>query len=334
MSKLLEAGPAPTGPAHRTRATSGRWRPSYAAVAGLGVVFCVVPLVANSYWTFLFATFFAYALAVMGARVLFGMAGQLSLAQATFMGIGAYTAAIATTHLGLTAVYEIVLVIAATVAASLLVGLPALRVSGLRLVLLTLAFGELFQWWLREQRDLTGGPQGLAVDSLFIPGVNTGSLHFLYFLALGCAAVTTFFLARLPHTQLGRRLEAVRSSDMITLSVGAQPRVVKLIAFIIAGVLAGIAGLLLAHIDGAVSPKSFDLFSSVYIIVAVIIGGARSTAGAWIGAAFLTFVPALFSTLGYDRLYVLMAGLIMIVVIRVLPNGLVRLPALLLRKAR
>ncbi|MHB1290465.1 branched-chain amino acid ABC transporter permease, partial [Georgenia sp.] len=200
--------------------------------------------------------------------------------------------------------------------------------------LLTLAFGELFQWWLRQQRDVTGGPQGVAVDSLFIPGVDTNSLHFLYFAALGCAVVATFFLARLPHTQLGRRLEAVRSSDMITLSVGAQPRVVKLIAFIIAGVLAGISGLLLAHIDGAVSPKSFDLFSSVYIIVAVIIGGARSTAGAWIGAAFLTFVPALFSTLGQDRLYVLVAGLIMIVVIRLLPNGLVGLPSLLPRKAR
>ena len=287
------------------------------------VIFLVAPFGLNSYWIFLFATFFAYAIVVMGTRVLFGMSGQLSLAQATFVGIGAYAAAFSSSVWQLTGFYEVLVVIGVSVIASVLVALPALRVSGLRLVLLTLAFGELFQWWLREARESTGGPQGMFVDEFYIPGVDTNSVTFWYWAALGAALLVTILLFRLPNTQLGRQLEAVRSSDLIALSVGVKPRRARLIAFIISGVLAGIGGMFLAHINGMVSPTSYDLFSSVYIVVAVLIGGSRSTVGAWVGAAYLTFVPALFSAFGYDRLYVLLSGLLLVLVIRLLPQGIV-----------
>lgn len=286
-------------------------------------VFAVAPFGLNSYWMFLFATFFAYAIVVMGTRVLFGMSGQLSLAQATFVGIGAYSAAFASSVWQLTAIYEVLVVIAFSLVASIVVAIPALRVSGLRLVLLTLAFGELFQWWLREARDSTGGPQGMFVDEFYIPGIDTTSVDFWYWTSLVVAVLVTILLFRLPNTQLGRQLEAVRSSDLIALSVGVKPTRARLIAFIISGVLAGIGGMLLAHTNGMVSPASYDLFSSVYIVVAVLIGGSRSTIGAWVGAAYLTFVPAIFSTFGYDRLYVLLSGLLLVLVIRLLPQGIV-----------
>lgn len=286
-------------------------------------LFAAAPLGLNSYWIFLFATFFAYAIVVMGTRVLFGMSGQLSLAQATFVGIGAYGAAFASSVWKLTGFYEFLVVIAVSAAASVLVALPALRVSGLRLVLLTLAFGELFQWWLREARDSTGGPQGMYVDEFYIPGIDTSSVEFWYWASLAVAVVITVLLFRLPNTQLGRQLEAVRSSDLVALSVGVRPTRARLIAFVISGVLAGIGGMLLAHTSGLVSPASYDLFSSVYIVVAVLIGGSRSTLGAWVGAAYLTFVPALFSSFGLDRLYVLLSGLLLVLVIRLLPQGIV-----------
>jgi branched-chain amino acid transport system permease protein len=234
--------------------------------------------------------------------------------------------------LGLSGTYEIVLVIVVSVAASLLVGIPALRVSGLRLALVTLAFGELFQWWIREQRAVTGGLQGLPVASFYIPGVDTENPLFLYGLCAFTVGFATLVLARLPHTQLGRNMAAVRESQFAARSVGVSIPRTKLAAFVIAGVCAGVSGFLVAHLVGSVTPATFGLFPSVYILVGVILGGSGSTLGAWLGAAYVSLVPPLFSAMGQDRIYVLLSGALLVALIYLLPGGVVQLRHLFLKR--
>lgn len=289
------------------------------------VVLIALPFVLNNYWLYQASILVAYSIAVMGARVLFGMAGILSLAQATFVGIGAYTAAIAASVFQLIGIYELLLVIAVSILAALIVGIPALRVSGLRLALLTLAVGELFQWLLVQGRAVTGGAQGIPVDSFFIPGVDTTDPVFLYGMCAVFAIITTAALGHLPFTQLGRNMAAVRESLFAARSVGVAVNRTKLIAFVIAGLCAGISGFLVAHTSQSVTPTNYDMFSSVYILVGVILGGTSSTFGAWLGAAYVSIVPPLFAAMNADRVYVLLSGALLVALIYVLPGGLVQL---------
>jgi branched-chain amino acid transport system permease protein len=307
------------------RAQSASRRRVLATTIVTAVVLIALPFLLSNYWLYQASILVAYSIAVMGARVLFGMAGILSLAQATFVGVGAYTAAIAASVLELTGVYELLLVIVVSILASLVVGVPALRVSGLRLALLTLAVGELFQWWLVQARTLTGGAQGIPVASFFIPGVNTTSPVFLYGMCAVFAVLATAALGHLPHTQLGRNMAAVRESVFAARSVGVPVNRTKLIAFIIAGVCAGLSGFLVAHTASSVTPTNYDMFSSVYILVGVILGGTSSTFGAWLGAAYVSIVPPLFAAVGADRIYVLLSGALLVALIYVMPGGLVQL---------
>jgi branched-chain amino acid transport system permease protein len=324
----------PLSPEAKERITgllAGRRRKTTITVALFVILVALLPFVLDPYWLYLASSWMAYTIAVMGARVLFGITGIFSLAQATFVGIGAYTAAVGATVLGLAGLYEIVLVIGVSVGASLLVGIPALRVSGLRLALVTLAVGELFQWWIREQRAVTGGLQGLPVASFYIPGLDMDSPYFLYGLCAVSVGLATVVLARIPHTQLGRNMAAVRESQFAARSVGISLSRTKLAAFVIAGVCAGVSGFLVAHLVGSVTPATFGLFPSVYILVGVILGGSGSTLGAWIGAAYVSLVPPLFSAVGQDRLYVLLSGALLVALIYLLPGGAVQLKNVFIR---
>lgn len=293
---------------------------------------CVLPFILDSYWLYLASSLLAYSIAVMGARILFGVTGILSVAQASFVGIGAYAAAIGSSTLGLSAVPEFLLVLVVSLLASLVVGLPALRIGGIRLVLLTLAFCELFQWWLIDARSVTGGTQGMSVASLYIPGLNTTDPLFLYGLSAACALIATLVLGLLPRTQIGRNMAAVRESEFAARSVGVKVNAVKITAFVVAGICAGISGFLVAHIEGAVTPTNYDMFASVYILVGVILGGSSSTVGAWLGAAYVSLAPPLFNALGADRLYVLISGALLVGLIYLLPGGLVQLGSLFRRR--
>lgn len=309
--------PATDSTTGRRSATTRR----FLLIAGL-VVTLVAPFVLNRYWLYLASMYLAYVVALLGLKVLFGESGQLSLGQASFMAIGAYSAGILVTQLRLTFLYEFLAVILISGLVAAIVALPALRVSGLRFALVTLAFGGVISWLLRELKEWTGGEQGI-----FIPGPN---LYFLdgdetsviYFLALILTLLSSWFVWRIARLRVGRDMSAVRESMMAASSVGISSYRAKFVAFVIAGILGGISGMILGHVSGAVSPITFDLFASVYLIVGLILGGARYVSGAWLGAAYLVLVPALFTTFGLESLYVLVSGVILIVVLFAFPGGI------------
>lgn len=291
-----------------------------APLALLAVI--AAPSLLNRYWLFLVTMLFAYVIALLGLKVLFGDAGQLSLGQAAFVGIGAYTAAIVTSSLSLTIFYELLVVAAVCALIAAIIAIPALRVSGLRFALVTLAFGELFQWFLRDSKSITGGEQGLFVPPLLMGPIPGKSPLTLYIVTLVGAVVFSILAWHLPRTKVGRAMSAIRESRLAAESVGVSVWRTKLFAFIFAAIAAGISGMLIAHTSGSISPTSFGLFSGIYLLVAIILGGARSTLGAWIGAVYLVIVPALFTAVGLDGVYVLFSGAVLLVVIMVFPSGI------------
>lgn len=297
----------------------------------VAVAVAVPPLLFSGFWLFLSAQVVVYAIATMGLQILYGRVGQLSLAHASFMGVGAYCGYVLA-NLGYGLVVQLAGVVVASLLSGAVVALPTLRLSGLRLALVTLAFGELFAWFLINTTDLTGGTQGATVEPFVVGPLDAGIPMYAYLLALIPAAIATAVTVHLGRTQLGRSMLIVRDSEAAARSVGVAVSQVKVVAFLIAALFAGIAGWLYGGINGFISPPDFNLFASVYLFVAVVVGGARSVVGAWLGAAYVVMVPQLFTLMGHPNLFPLVGGALLAIVALLVPDGMVGLTKQLARK--
>ncbi|WP_089155477.1 branched-chain amino acid ABC transporter permease [Micromonospora sp. NBS 11-29] len=302
-------------------------------VAVFAVIAAVPPLLFDDYWVFMSAQVLAFAIATLGLDVLYGRTGQMSLAHASFMGVGAYTTYLVSS-LGYGLAVQLAAVAVVSLIAALVVAVPTLRLSGLRLALVTLAFGELLAWVVRNTTDLTGGTQGASVDPLIIGQLDSSEPLHAYLIALVPAAIATALAAHLGRTQLGRRMLAVRDTELAAESVGVAVSRTKITAFLISAVYAGVAGWLYAAITGFISPPDFDLFASVYLFVAVVIGGAGTVVGAWLGAAYVVLVPELFTLAGQPNLYPIVGGALLAIVALLVPDGIVGLGRGAWRRAR
>jgi branched-chain amino acid transport system permease protein len=263
-----------------------------------------------------------YAVATLGLDILYGRTGQLSLAHASFFGVGAYIAALSSAF-AIAPALQLPIVIGAAVVVGAIVAIPTLRLSGLRLALVTLLFGELFIWIINHTGGLTGGSQGITVMPLVIGGFDSSEPLHAYGLTAVAAALATIGCLQLGRTQYGRRMLAVRDSELASASVGIPVARTKIVAFILSATLAGLAGWIYAYVVGFISPTTFDLFGSVNFLVAVILGGRGRVLGAWLGAVYIVLMPELFNSIGYPNLFPIIGGGVMIVVALLIPGGLV-----------
>lgn len=243
-------------------------------------------------------------------------AGLLSLGSAAFYGIGAYTAGILTTHLGLP--FPLALLAGTLMAglAGLLLGLPVLRLRGIFLAMATLAFGEVVRI-AALNLSITGGAEGL----INIPVITQ---TWMIFLALAAAA---YFLARLHHSRLGWAFQSIREDETAAAAMGINLPLTKTLAFVIGALLAGLAGGLYAHLSFLITPGEFGFSAAVNILIFNIVGGTRAWYGPLLGAALLTALPELLRALGVSagpvRMFI--NGLILLLVILFLPRGLMAL---------
>jgi branched-chain amino acid transport system permease protein len=280
----------------------------------------IVPFVFDSYWVFTFTELMIYAIATIGLDIVFGRAGQLSLAQAAFFGLGGYFTALTAGHVN--PILQLLAVVGIAAAAGLVVAVPSLRLSGLRLALVTLLFSELFIWGINHWTR-AGGTQGLVVNPLTIAGFNSIDPTQGYLFVLVFAVAASLITLQIERTQFGRRLLAVRDSEVAARSVGVSLVRTKVSAFVFSAIFAGVAGWLYAYIVGFVAPSDFDLFPSVYFLIAVILGGAGSVFGSWLGAGYIVLVPQAFSLIGQPNLFPILGGGVLVVVALVIPGGLV-----------
>lgn len=235
--------------------------------------------------------------------------GLLSLGNAAFMGIGAYTSALLTMHLGwpFAAVIAAGALLPALVA--LLIGAPTLRLAGVYLAMATLAFGEVVRVALLNL-EITGGPLGL-------DGIPQKTQLWHILLAL---AVLVWFFYRLRRSKFGRSLEAIRQDETAAAVMGIDVARYKRHAFVIGALIAGVAGALNAHYTFFLSPREYGFDPAVDILTMAVLGGTSSFVGPMLGAALLTILPEALRFLEDYRLAV--NGLILIIVTVWLPRGL------------
>ncbi|GAA4017056.1 branched-chain amino acid ABC transporter permease [Actimicrobium antarcticum] len=235
--------------------------------------------------------------------------GLLSLANAAFMGIGAYAASMITMQTGLS--FPVALLAAGVLPAlvALIIGIPTLRLSGVYLAMATLGFGEVVRVIVLNM-DITGGPMGLNG----IPQ-KTEFWHILLLLLL-----TLYVLARMRRSKIGRAFEAIKADEVAARLMGINVSAYKLLAFVTGAVIAGVAGGLNAHYTFTIGPGNYAFENAVDILTMAVFGGTSNLIGPTIGATILTLLPEVLREFKSFRLA--FNGLILIVVILYLPKGI------------
>ncbi len=290
----------------------------YAAVFSTAFIFTCY---SNSYYVFVMATLALTAIAGIGLNILLGLAGQVSFGHVGFYAIGAYTVAILTTAAKLDFWLALPLAIALSALVGGLLALPALRVRGPYLAMVTIAFGFVVENGAAEWRGLTGGQNGImSVPTVKAFGITFGERG-VGLLAIALCAILTLGFWRLARSPWGAAMRAVKDSEVAAESVGLNPVAIKALAFALSAACAGLAGALFAPLSGFVTPSTFAFLQSILFVLVVIVGGAGTVSGPLVGAAIVVLLPELLAGLAEYRL--LFFGALMLVVLWLAPEGIV-----------
>jgi branched-chain amino acid transport system ATP-binding protein len=284
------------------------------AVVLVGAAAVAICLLAPGYYAYLLGTLATTALVGIGLNVLLGLAGEVSLGQAGFLALGAYGVGILTTKAGLNFWAALPLSVLLVAAISAALSIPALRVTGPYLAMVTIAFGFIVESVSVEWRDLTGGSSGL----VGIPApFGTGGTALLACGLCGVALVWFHYFARSP---LGLAMQAIASAPAAARGVGISALPVRTAAFVLAAVAAGLAGGLQAALTGFIAPSSFPFSQSILFLLVVVVGGAGRTLGPLVGSAVVVLLPEVLAGLAEYRLLVFGAGLL--IVLWAAPGGI------------
>jgi branched-chain amino acid transport system permease protein len=264
---------------------------------------------------------FVFALAAIGLNLLMGLAGQVSLGHAGFMGIGAYAVAIGPAHLGVPSWLSLIMGAALSALVAYLVGRPILRLKGHYLAVATLGFGLLLAIVFNNEAGLTGGPDGMPVPPLSFFGTVVTGERVWYWIVAAALVLAVTLAQNLIESPRGRALRALHGSEVAAASLGVDPARHKLGAFVLSAVLAAVAGALMAHYSGFITPAKASFLHSIELVTMVVFGGMASTFGAVIGAAVLTTLPQLLTVLKEYEMVTL--GAVMMLTMIVMPAGLV-----------
>ncbi|HEY1234005.1 MAG TPA: branched-chain amino acid ABC transporter permease [Candidatus Binatia bacterium] len=253
----------------------------------------------------------------MGTNVLLALSiyitlacGLLSVANAGFMAIGAYSASLLTLNTGMPLPLALILGAIAAAMMALIIGVPTLRLSGVYLAMATLAFGEVVRILILNAEDLTGGALGLNGIPQLVG----------LFEVIISVTLALYIFVRLAHSQVGRSMTAIAQDEIATELMGLNVRAYKLFCFVAGATLAGLAGALNAHFTFFISPNEYGFERAVEILAMGVIGGVSSPWGAVLGGSLITALPELLRGMGRYR--PLINGAILIIIILYSPKGL------------
>jgi ABC-type branched-subunit amino acid transport system ATPase component/ABC-type branched-subunit amino acid transport system permease subunit len=284
---------------------------------------------ANSYYVFIMATLGLTALVGIGLNVLLGLTGQVSFGHVGFYAIGAYAVAVLTVLFKFN--FWLALPIAALLATATgaLLALPAMRVRGPYLAMVTIAFGFVIENIAVEWRGVTGGQNGI------MGAAKPALLDSERAVAIAClvlAAFATYAFHLLAKSRWGAAMRAVKDSEVAAESIGLDPVRIKTAAFAISAFCAGVAGAFFFALSGFVTPSTFAFSQSILFVLVVIIGGAGSLAGPLVGATIVVLLPELLAALAEYRL--LFFGALLLAVLWLAPDGVVGLVERMLARRR
>lgn len=299
----------------------------YGTRSALFLVALALPLIFNQafYQHILISAAINIILAV-SLGIIVGYIGELSLAHGAFYGIGAYTSALLMVKLGLPFILSFPLAVFAAGFMGLIIGIPALRLSGHYFAIATLGFQGIVILLITNMVDLTRGPMGLpgipSPGTLDIFGLTISFQDKIpfYYLTLAVMILVLVLTRNLLNYKYGQAFIATREDSLLASSIGVQPRKYRMLAFIISTAMAGAAGSLYAHYTMFISPDSFHLDESIYIVTMVIIGGRGTIVGPLIGAVILTALPEVLRFAG--GLQFVLYGLMLMLVVIFMPKGI------------
>lgn len=281
----------------------------------------------------------AISIAVLGLALLTGFNGQISVGHGAFFGIGAYTTAILTADHGWSHLATVPVAALLCFAVGVAIGLPALRISGLYLALVTLALATLFPLALLKYHDLTHGSLGIGVPDFEAPAsLDLAEDQWAFYVLLAFAVVLFALSRNLIRSRVGRAIIAIRDNETAAEVLGVNLAVYKVATFGVSAMLAGIGGALYVSntaVLSRVDPGQYGIDLSIKFLAALVIGGAATIFGPVVGALFIVFVPEWSSDVDPQLSGVIFGGLL-IVLMLVLPSGLLgglhRLEAGILRR--
>jgi ABC-type branched-subunit amino acid transport system ATPase component/ABC-type branched-subunit amino acid transport system permease subunit len=287
-------------------------------IVGLAVLAGLPFVVTSSYYLPLITTIIIYAILVLGLDIVFGYTGEVSIGHAALFGVGAYSAGLMSLHFGLGFWWAIPVGIVVTALFGALLALPALKVTGPYLAMVTLAFGTIVITLINEMTDLgpylghlnlTNGPLGIELRTpLFIDLRDQVDLSLkrlkeveYYYVAAAALVVTIVVINRIIASHYGRAFEALRDSPIASDCMGVSVYRHKVLAFVISAGFAGLAGVLYAYFRQYIAPEAFGFGQSVEFLLAVAMGGRKSRLGPILGAGIIVFLPNLLADLELFR---------------------------------
>lgn len=289
-------------------------------LAALAVVLAVLPFTASGYVLYIVNLLMIYIVLALGLHLVIGETGQFALSHAAFYGIGIYTAGIINNTWHPNFVVSVLAAGGITAVLGYLLGALAIRMRDIYLALSTFAFGEAMQWVFLNWTEVTNGSNGYQMSPARFFGLElTSDLAAYPFVILG-AALMLWLTVRLSRSQLGAAFRAVRESDVAARAMGIDANVVKQVAFMCSAAYAGVAGGLYTTFASFIHPESLGFWTTILILIMIVVGGIGSVRGAVIGAVIFGLISELLrQVLSFQEI---IYGLILIGFMMFAPRGL------------
>ena len=296
------------------------FNPAFVVAAAI-LILALPHIAANEYELRLITLLLIYAIIALGLNVLVGLTGLVSLGQAGLYAIGAYTAAILATRLGVGLVPGLILGMAFAGAFGVLLAYPTVRVRGVYLAVVTIAFGIIVENVAIEWDSLTGSWVGIsnvpAPTLLGLP-LDTNA----YFIVVGASALIAFLVnLNLMNSRFGRAMRATAQSEIAARSLGINVVMIRTLAFVVSAMAAGAAGVFYVYLNKYISPDIFSFTDSIRFLLMVILGGSGTALGPVVGASIMTYLPEYLQAFGPWQAFAY--GLLLAAVMFFLPRGIV-----------
>jgi branched-chain amino acid transport system permease protein len=283
-----------------------------ASILGLAVLALYPVLIPNPYYVHLLETILIYAILLFGLDIVVGYTGQVSLGHAGLFGIGSYVSGVLVFKLG--APFWLALPASAVGAAffGAVLALPALRVTGPYLAMVTLAFGTIIQILINEMSFLTEGPMGIKIAKPALLGPKFTMVEY-YYLVVVLMVLSLIVVHRILKSNLGRAFEALRDSPIASDCMGVSVYRYKVYAFVISAALAGLAGGLYSYSEEYISPNTYNFELTIMFLLAMIMGGRKTRSGALIGALIVVMLPSLLADIELFRKIAVAAAVLVVI---------------------
>ena len=281
-------------------------------LVAIAALFAFPIAVDNPYYIHLVETILIYTILLFGLDIVVGYTGQVSLGHAGLFGVGSYTAGVLFFKLGMPFWATVPASIAVTALFGGLLALPALKVIGPYLAMVTLAFGTILQILINEMTFLTEGPLGIKVAKPHIAGFEVNETQYYWVVCILMLA-SLVVVHRILKSHLGRAFEALRDSPVACDCMGVSVYRYKVYAFVISAGFAGLAGCLYAYSEQYISPNTYNNELTVLFLLAIIMGGRKSRIGAILGSTIIVMLPKLLDDINLFRMVAITLAILMIV---------------------